>query len=501
MAMIETGRAPGGARLGRREFLRLAGVGAGVVALGAAGYVVAERRQETTAVAPAVAPRAASTGRIREYALVAGPANVDLGDRQIATWGYNGGVPGPEIRLVAGDTLRATVRNALPQETTIHWHGIPLPNAMDGVPGVTQPAIRPGETFTYEFAVPVAGTYMYHSHAGLQLDRGLYGALIVEAPDEPLRYDREFVLVLDDWLDGLPGTPEDTYRALVAGGDRMGGMGGMGGMMGGAAAPPDVVYPRYLVNGRAAGAPLELAVRRGETIRLRIINPASATIFRVALAGHRLTVTHADGQPVEPVEVDALRIGMGERYDVLVRADNPGVWQFAAAVEGATGLARAQVRYDGRTDVPPPEDYRPPELSRQLLGYGMLKDATTAGSARAARPGRFVPVTLSGGMGQYRWTINGQAFPAADRLAVDRDRPVRFQLQNMSMMPHPLHLHGHFFRVDNGTGRGPLKDTVLIESMGQVAIDWLPDNPGDWAFHCHNLYHAEAGMMRVVRVG
>ena len=111
-----------------------------------------------------------------------------------------------------------------------------------------------------------------------------------------------------------------------------------------------------------------------------------------------------------------------------------------------------------------------------------------------------MPLTLGGGMGQYRWTINGQAFPKADLLTVDRDQHIRFVLQNRSMMPHPMHLHGHFFQVDNGTGRGPLKDTVLVDPMQQLTIDWVADNPGDWAFHCHNIYHAETGMMRVVRV-
>lgn len=490
-------------RFTRRQFLGLvgAGAGAGAVALAGRGLLVPGPR---AALPPTVS--ATPTGRVRAYTLTAAPLTFAVPGQTVATWGYNGGVPGPELRLTAGDTLRVTVENRLPAETTIHWHGLPIANAMDGVPGVTQPPIGAGQDFTYEFPVPVAGTYMYHSHVGLQLDRGLYGPLIVEPARETLSYDREFVLLLDDWLDGLPGTPEDTYRQLVAGGDQMGGMGNTGGMGGGMSAPPaqsppDVTYPRYLINGKAAPAPEELRVRRGETVRLRLINPSASTIYRVALAGHRLTVTHTDGQPVAPVEVDAVRIGQGERYDVLVRADNPGVWQLAAQAEGTTGLARALFRYEGELATPPPPDFLPPELGRQLLLYGMLTAAPEAVVPPRAEPDQTVALALGGGMGQYVWTINGETFAKARPLAVRRDRHIRFQFQNTSMMPHPMHLHGHFFQVDNGTGRGPLKDTVLVEPMQQLAIDWVSDNPGDWAFHCHNAYHQEAGMMGVVKVG
>jgi FtsP/CotA-like multicopper oxidase with cupredoxin domain len=147
----------------------------------------------------------------------------EVGGRKVQTWGYNGGVPGPEIRVTEGDTLRVMALNRLPVDTTIHWHGLPVPNAMDGVPHITQPPIESGKEFTYEFVVPTASTYVYHSHVGLQLDRGVYGPLIVEPKKEELAYDREYVLLLDDWLDGVSGTPEDTLNALQASGGGMGG--------------------------------------------------------------------------------------------------------------------------------------------------------------------------------------------------------------------------------------------------------------------------------------
>ena len=337
-------------QISRREFLGFAGLGVGTLALGGCRLFPAARGGSSSAAASPA-----------EYDLEAAPLEVNLGGGGISTWGYSGGLPGPEIRLKEGDTLRATVLNNLPEGTSIHWHGVPLPNEMDGVPDVTQPPVKPGESFTYEFVASAPGTYTYHSHSGLQIDRGLYGPLIVEPAEETLSYDREFVLMLDDWLDGMPGTPEDTMKDLKSGGSAMGGMEGMG-VEGGdtpAETPPDVVYPLYLINGTPAEEPEEFGVRQGEKVRLRLINPSGASIYRVAIAGHRMTVTHTDGQPVEPVEADVIRIGMGERYDVLVETNNPGIWQLAAKAEGSDQLARAIFRYEDSEDAPPPADEEP----------------------------------------------------------------------------------------------------------------------------------------------
>ena len=282
----------------RREFLTTAGAGATAVALnGCSLFPQTTGTQGTMSPLPSF-PRAASTGRVREYTLEAAPMNITLGGQHITTWGYNGGLPGPEIRITEGDTLRVTVKNRLPEGTTVHWHGVPLVNKMDGVPCVTQPDINSGQDFTYEFLAPTAGTYMYHSHSGLQLDRGLYGPLIIEPTKETQHYDQDFVLVLDDWLDGMPGTPEDAMKQLIAGGDRMDNMnGGMGNMQ----VAPDIIYPLYLINGMPSTSPVALQVTQGQKVRIRLINAGASTIFRVALQGHRMTVTHTDGQAVEPV--------------------------------------------------------------------------------------------------------------------------------------------------------------------------------------------------------
>ena len=492
-----------GKRITRRQFLGLIGLGAGVLVLGGYGVLSGSEQRALPQISSA-----ANTNRTREYSFDAAALDFEVGGQNVSTWGYNGTVPGPEIRLTEGDTLRVTVVNNLPEETTIHWHGVKAPNAMDGVPNITQSPIKSGEDFTYEFQVPTAGSYIYHSHAGLQLDRGLYGPLIIEPTQEELSYDREYTLLLDDWLDGVSGTPENALKELQSSGgmggmmgssgSMMGGSGGTGAMMQGGMAGPTLSYPNYLINGRTADDPETLKVRQGEQVRLRLMNPAAETIFRVAVAGHKLTVTHADGLPVESIDVDTLLIGMGERYDVLLEADNPGVWQVAAAPEGKSGMARALLRYEENSQSSPPAaSNAPSEFMGKLLTY---KDLIAKGLASfSGTPDRTHALTLSGGMMQgYEWTINGQAYPNADPLAVQKGEWVRLELQNMSMMAHPMHLHGHSFQVANGSGSGPYKDTALVDPMGSIGFDFVADNPGDWAFHCHNIYHMESGMIRVV---
>jgi FtsP/CotA-like multicopper oxidase with cupredoxin domain len=359
--------------LSRRELLRLLGAGVSIGMLSSCG--TAPSLAPTQSQSRPSVPTASSTGKIHPYTLEAAPIQVTFGKQQVSTWAYNGMVPGLQLRVREGDTLQVTVHNRLPQDTTVHWHGLPIVNKMDGIPNVTQAPIRPGQSFVYQFVVPTAGTYLYHTHTGLQLDRGLYGSLIVEASHETMTYDQEFVLVLDDWLDGIPGTPEDQMRQLQESGNRMGGMRGMGRGSGSTQEiAPDVIYPLYLINGKPSSDPFLMTVKPGQRLRLRLGNPSSATIYHVALQGHHLTVTHADGQPVEPVEVDALRIGMGERYDALVTIQGTGVWQLAARVEGTQRLVRAVVRTQGTTTALPP---------RRLPASGTLWESLTLWPAQS----------------------------------------------------------------------------------------------------------------------
>ncbi len=489
----------------RRTFL----VAAGAAATGVALSACSERTP-----GQAVGPLAAAVGEredrrrrpgaaVREVALVAAPATVDLGGRTASTWVYGGALPGPLLRLRAGEVLRARLDNRLPVPTSIHWHGIALRNDMDGVPGVTQEPVAPGASFTYEFTVPDPGTYFFHAHVGVQLDRGLYGTLLVDDPAEPGRYDRELVIVLDDWTDGVGRSPdqvlEDLQRRGMAG---MGGMGNMEGMQGGMGGmgdarnplggdPGDVRYPLYLVNGRPPGSPRSLGARPRERVRLRIVNAGADTAFRVALAGHRLTVTHTDGFPVRPVTGDALLVGMGERYDALVDLGD-GAFPLVALAEGKDARATAVVR-TGRGPTPR-LDTRPPELDGRLLTAAGLRPAAGVdlGSRDPARTHRLV---LAGDMQQYRWTINGRTFDRAVPLEVRDGERVRLVFENRSMMFHPMHLHGHTFQVRDGHRPGPRKDTVVVRPMRRVTVDLETANPGQWMIHCHNAYHQQAGMM------
>ncbi len=419
-------------------------------------------------------------GTRREFSVRPAPTTVPVGTTSWPTWAYNGRVPGPEIRVMRGDRVRIVLDNALPADTTIHWHGLPVPPAMDGVPGLSQAPVPPGGRFVYEFDASVSGTFFYHSHVGLQLDRGLYGALIVEEPGENdrLHVGREYVLVLDDWL---TGSPEEALPSA-------------GGMMGGGP-----FYDGYLLNGTVGPTPF--MVRAGERVRLRLVNAAAATVFRFGIDGHRLTVTHADGQPVESASVSTLAIGMGERYDIMVTADRPGTWPILVSAAGSVVPRMLGVlAYDGADRPASPPFVWPAALQQgPTLRYANLRPTTAAvfdfGGATT------IPIILSGGLGGMfggtAWTINGQRYPAADPFLVRDGTVVALAMTNRSMMPHPMHLHGHmgWLRVPDGW---IAKDTVLVNPMESLTLAFTADNPGRWLFHCHNAYHMELGMARVI---
>lgn len=495
----------GSATLGRRRFLSL---GAGLVATSALAACGTATDTRIGPVAPAVqaAERARRAGgaRVVDALVDARPDTVDLGGVQAQTWLFGGRLPGPEIRVRRGDVLRARLRNDLPEPSTIHWHGIALRNDMDGVPDVTQPPVAAGSEFTYEFTAPDAGTYFFHPHVGMQLDRGLYAPLIVTDPDDAGDYDVEAVVVLDDWLDGVAGgDPDRQLEQLRAQGMPMDmgmgmGMDGMGGM-GSVRAPlggdtGDVDYPYYLINGRISAAPVTIQAAPGQRVRLRVINAASDTAFRVALAGHRLTVTHTDAFPVDPVEGDALLIGMGERYDVVVTAKD-GVFPLVALPEGKQGQALAYLRTAG--GAVPPAGVLPTELAGRLLTVTGL---TAAEGFRlpSREPDRTHELTLGMDMSGYRWTINGKVFGENEPLPIQSGERARLRFLNRTMMFHPMHLHGHTFQIAAASGSGARKDTTIVLPMQTVDIDVQADNPGQWVVHCHNVYHMEAGMMTVL---
>jgi FtsP/CotA-like multicopper oxidase with cupredoxin domain len=425
-------------------------------------------------------------------------SDVELGGRSVPAWTYGGELPGAPIRVTAGEVLRVEVDNRLPSPTTVHWHGIALRNDMDGVPDVTQDTIAAGDRFVYEFAVPDPGTYFFHSHVGLQLDRGLYAPLIVDDPNEPGRYDAEAVLVLDDWTQGVGDDPDDILGRLQSGGmGMMDGMmeGEMGAMMPSTGQPlgrdtGDVEYPLHLANGRPPEDPATIRVGTGQRLRLRLINAAAETAYRVAVGGHRMTVTHSDGFPVEPIEVDTLLLGMGERYDVVIKVSD-GTFPIVADAEGKDGQTLAVLRTGGSEPVP--ADVRPRELDGRLLSLADLV-ATEEVAIPAREPDRIHEVDLGVSMGDYVWTINGQTFAEHDPLPLYRDELTRLRFRNRTPMFHPMHLHGHTFAVREPSA-GARKDTVNVLPMQSLDVDFLTDNPGVWVAHCHNIYHQDSGMM------
>jgi FtsP/CotA-like multicopper oxidase with cupredoxin domain len=436
------------------------------------------------------------------------------------TWGY-GAVPGPEIRVTKGDVLRVDVQNRLPEPTSIHWHGIAIRNDMDGVADVTQPRIAPGAGFTYEFTMPEAGTYWFHPHVGVQLDRGLYGPLIVDDPADAGSYDIEAVVMLDDWTDGVADSPDAVLAGLrqrgmggMSGTPTTGGMSGMHGMpgmettmttmpAGGSMNMPmarsdllggdagDVTYPFHLINGRPPADPFLITAKPGQRLRLRVINAGADTAYRVALGGHRLRLTHSDGFPIRTINTDAVLIGMGERYDAIIQLAD-GVFPLVALAEGKGAMARAIVRTGSGN--PPSSDARPMELDGHVATVGELRGLASV-ALPDTKPDKVYRLVLQQGSGPYTWTINGRQYGNDKPLVVSQGQRTRIEFVNRSTMFHPMHLHGHTFQVSSSSGIGPRKDTVIVRPNETVAVDLIADNPGRWVLHCHNVYHQESGMM------
>ncbi|NRQ39914.1 multicopper oxidase domain-containing protein, partial [Nonomuraea sp. NN258] len=276
-----------------------------------------------------------------------------------------------------------------------------------------------------------------------------------------------------------PASPKWPHMMMNAESDLLGGDAG------------DVYYPHFLINGRVPAAPETFTVKPGARVRIRLINAGGDTAFRVSLGGHVLTVTHADGFPVEPVETDAVLLGMGERYDVLVTVKD-GVFPLVALAEGKRGLARALVRTAASARAPR-ADARPAELDGRLIGYDRL---TPAAAVRLTprTPDRTIKLALTGTMAKYDWAINGRKYDPKVVEPIRSGERVRLSFVNRSLMWHPMHLHGHTFALPSGAR----KDTAIVLPGKTLDVDFDADNPGVWMIHCHNVYHAEAGMMSLL---
>ncbi|MBV2357198.1 multicopper oxidase family protein [Streptomyces sp. J2-1] len=476
------------------------------------------------------AERARGAGRVRMLKVTAAETELDLGGRHVRTWAYHDELPGPLLRVTAGDVLSLTLANRLPETTTLHSHGVRLRCDMDGVPGLTQREIPAGSDFTYRFTARDPGTYFVHSHVGMQPDRGLYAPLIVDDPREPLKYDEEWIVVLDDWLDGVDGsTPDSALAQLMPKGMKPGmAMGGPehpapSGRASGTASPHashsahagggpsrvlrdshsrllqgdagSVDYPLYLINGKTPARPATFRCKPGRRIRMRIINAGSETAFRVALGGHTMTVTHTDGYPVAHKETDALLVGMAERYDVLVTAKD-GVFPLVALAEGKKGKALAVLRTDNGRTVPP-VTVRPAELDGRIIQARRLEPHESV-ALPDREPDREIRVRVTGNMHRWDWGFDHKAYDVRQRHPVRAGERVRLSLINSTDMWHPLHLHGHTFAIAGIDGRGVRKDTAVVLPHRKLVVEFDADNPGLWMLHCHNQYHSESGMMTIL---
>ncbi|MXO96308.1 copper resistance system multicopper oxidase [Erythrobacter aquimaris] len=485
----------------------------------------------------------------------------------------NGTVPGPLVRLREGQNVKLHVTNHLEEDSSIHWHGLLVPFQFDGVPGVSFPGIKPGETFTYEFPIRQSGTYWWHSHSGLQEQAGHYGPIVVESAEPDPRYDRDYVVLLSEFT---PIHPHQIMRKLKVGehyfnrqmqtatdGDMSGEMRRMWGEM--RMNPRDIsdvtgTTYTYLINGHGPADDLQLEFQPGERVRLRVINGSAMTFFNVRIPGVPMTVIQADGQDVADVEVDEFQIGVAETYDVIVTPPAGSHALVAEAMDRSGMGVTSLTSHKGHIATPPalrepvtlsmtdmgmmdhsahggggsmdhsmrdksavPDDVKvgpgvdmiaPMPMDRMDfpgLGLETVKHRVlryTDLKAKRMNPHRTVDremeIHLTGNMERYMWSFDGKKFTAVtdDPIRFGFDERVRVKLVNDTMMAHPIHLHGHFFELVNGADHmhQPLKHTVVVQPGGNATFDLTANEPGDWAFHCHLLFHMHAGMMQVVTV-
>jgi len=531
--------------------------------------------------------------------------------------GVNGTIPAPLLRFREGDDITLNVTNNLMMDTSIHWHGLLVPFYMDGVPGVSFPGIKPGETFEYKFAAPQNGTYWYHSHSGLQEQAGHYGPIIIDPKGtDPVQYDREYILVLSDWSFEDPHRifaklkkMSDSYnyaQLTMAEKQRMK-LDPMWDRM--RMSPRDIADVTgatytYLINGHGTADNWNAVFTPGERVRLRIINAAAMSIFNIRIPGLPMTIVQSDGLHVKPHEIDEFQMGVAETYDVIVEptderayafvaesidrsgqvvatlAPTPGMRAEAPALRDVPtlkmidmgmsghdmgGMDHGSMEMDEPThtmedgtvmqgtshgamdhsahDMPakpepvamdhsshdmgamnsseapmlergpgvvniamnPVSRLHEPGIGLENVPHRTLKYADLRSlepNPDTRKPGREIELHLTSNMERYMWSFNGVKFAhVKEPIKFYEGERVRLTMINDTMMPHPIHLHGMYFDVVNGGGsHKPRKHTIIVKPGEKLSVDVSADAVGDWAFHCHLLYHMHAGMMQVVSV-
>lgn len=443
--------------------------------------------------------------------LTAGTRTLAVNGKAARVFGLIGPNGNPGITLSPGERFRVDLVNEAGTSTIVHWHGQLPPWKQDGFPWPQTPPIPAGATQSYDYA-PIAGTYWMHSHQGLQ-EQSLMTAPLIVRSSEDLRAGRqEVVLMLHDFSFR---TPEELLAGLSKSSGSQSAMPksgmleamnmdsrSMSGMnMGSSMAMDlnDIDYDAFLANDRTLADPEVVRIEPGGRIRLRLINGASATQFWIDLGALDGIVVAVDGHPVRPVRAARLPLAMAQRLDVLIDLPGNGSYPIFAQVEGkrartgivlaASGAPVSRLAADAEENAPPVDL----SLERRL-------EATIPLAPRA--PDLTHRVILAGAMAPYAWSMNGEYWPNVNPLMVAPGQRVAIEMQNHSMMAHPMHLHGHAFQVVAINGAplaGAVRDTVVVPPMDSVTIAFDADNPGRWAFHCHNLYHMVTGMLTEVR--
>jgi FtsP/CotA-like multicopper oxidase with cupredoxin domain len=453
---------------------------------------------------PAFAQSAAEAGPFKLRAS-AFSQNIRPGVRS-DVWGFNGSVPGPVLRFRKGETARIALVNELPDKatTTVHWHGIRVPNAMDGVPQVTQAPVAVGQTFNYEFMVPDSGTYWYHPHqmSFEQVARGMFGALIVEE-EKPVEVDRELIWVLSDFKLDATGHQVQDFGQMqdLGGGGRLGNV--------------------FALNGHQSGRENRIMVRANERIRLRLLNTATARIFLLDFRGLKPAIVAYDGQAVEPHSLPQglLLLAPGMRTDLVLDCEGSPGDSFAVIDRRDKGYQVATIAFEKKAPVRPrplrsspqiePNRLAEPEPSKAIEHFIVFEGGLLGKPAIGLVDGKPLKVPEIMQSHGLQWTMNyvaehEHAMLHTPMFHFGKGEHIALTMINETEFEHPMHLHGHFFRVlrvnDRPTQFRPWRDTVMVAPRGSVQVAFVAENPGEWMFHCHILEHAAGGMMGTVAV-
>jgi len=505
---------------------------------------------------------------------------VNRAGKEVTGMTINGEIPGPTLRFKEGGYAIIYVKNEMDVETSVHWHGLILPNFFDGVPYLTTSPILPGETQKYEFPLKQAGTYWYHSHTKLQEQSGVYGSIIIEPKERILDYDKELVMMLSDWTNEKPmnvlrnlkrgnewytvikGTSTPLNKVISRGAFRA--QLNFWSQRMESADIADIHYPAFLINGQKVQHYSEY--KPGEKVRLRIINASASSQYWMTFGSENPLLVAADGLNVVPVRRNKTFIAIAETYDFIITIPENGMIEFRAMAQDGSGTSFAYLGIGDTLKAPatpipdkiammkqmakmkmrmgaPAMKFNPKkeEPHKMMNNWGMLMDMKddpkmemdstsnkvehgknqkkkmgTSGMDLFAeynynylkspiktdfhsnKPVKEVLLNLTGNMWRYIWSMNGVPLSSADKIKVEEGEVMRITLNNLTMMHHPMHLHGHFFRIVNENGEyAPLKHTVNVPPMQKVTIEFDATESGEWLFHCHVLYHMMSGMARI----